>query len=632
MHQPRIGFFCLLFLMTIPLPFVLEAEAVSDPILGIIEKGDARFSQNPTQAVSFYEEALKLAVSKNQQDLAAMAYAKLGKTSFLTGDHYAALRYHRRAFEIYSGLNQKKLAAGQLSQIGQTYYFSSLGDLKEAESYFKQAIEAYRKEKDIPGAALNMNYSAYILWAKGMKNEALQMHLAALKAFEQIDDHQGSAIALSDVGFTLNSLQRYEEALGYHFRALTLEEELDDPIMMIPTLNNIGIAYQGLGDYEKALEFSQQSLKLAQEKLLPLRQKEAFGALHATYHLQGDDGNAYQALLQFHKLDEQLYLQKQEKQKLEIELSSREHERESREQWETQLKQKLSRSVSKQQRIIAVMSLVLVLMLAIVIWIVRQGISAKNAMKKKEHDFEISSKLNEVSLHELREQLQRADYNAVELTIAKTLGHALQINAREILNPTGIAKASANELGILLQRENLSRPMLLQLQQQTSEHLERLSNVIQILMRFNTTGGTSEPERFDLKLLVESSIFAAKPSLPSPSFIEFDTGSTPRWVKTRENCCLILLYQTLQIFCNQADSANVRGVKVILQESSETQTSLEFIQIVNPEKIQTSQPEETTSTADWHVITSLCEHLKIRFEKLPNKSMGEHVRFVFPRA
>ncbi len=222
----------------------------------------------------------------------------LGDSYFKIGDYPMALNEYLFCHNLLKQTQYDSIKAEVSSKIGASYYFSDQGELEKAQDFYQLAYDQFMALNNTSKAALNLNYSAYVAWAKKDYNSCLQTHQEALKLFKTNDDTVGIATASSDIGFTLNSMGHYDEALIYHFKALKLERKLNDTNMMIPTLNNIGISYLHLNQIRKALEYSGESVNLAKKLHQTRRVKEASKTLSKAYQKLGQ----YEQALSMHQL------------------------------------------------------------------------------------------------------------------------------------------------------------------------------------------------------------------------------------------------------------------------------------------------------------------------------------------
>lgn len=278
--------------------FTTKAQEYSDTlssqnrIVQDLKLGDLIVDLEPNEALKYYLKALEKALSTNDSNAMGQALVRIGDANYTIGNYGESLEKHSEALSIYKKLRIDSLEAQQLSKIGSVYYFSNQGELALALRHFELAFSKFNSLGMLDDAALNLNYSGYVEWARGNKPKSLEIHKKALDMFTELSDKKGMATALSDIGFTLNSMNEFEEALEYHFKALEIEKALGYEIMQVPTLNNIGISYQNLKKFQLSLEYSLRSLALAENRHLKLRIVEATKTLSETYELMGDFANA----------------------------------------------------------------------------------------------------------------------------------------------------------------------------------------------------------------------------------------------------------------------------------------------------------------------------------------------------
>ncbi|MFW6218047.1 MAG: tetratricopeptide repeat protein [Verrucomicrobiota bacterium] len=453
---------------------------------GLLNAEAPALEEDPEAALESYETELERAVAAGESSEIAAAHARLGEAAFLLGDHFRALTHHRAAHEIYRELGDDVRAAAALSRIGSTYYFSQAGDLDKAREAYLEAAEGFAAIGMQSEAALNLNYSAYVEWARGREKAALKIHREALDRFESIGDREGMATALSDIGFTLNSLGRHKEALDHSLRALELERELEKPLMRIPTLNNIGIAYLGLGQLEKALEFSMESYRMATERKVLMRRIEASKTMHEIYAALGRWEEAYAMLAEHKRLNDRTAVSEQARRIVEHDLSAVFRERQQRLRKESEAARILAdeRLRREQSRNLALWTvLLLAAALLIVLWRhIRSSRRANLLLAVQQRELHAKN----AALSESLEKLRQSQSEIIRMEKNATLGVLTAGAAHEINNPMNVIRGALYGIQDELESGGTADPRELRvLAEQIEAGVRRTSKIIEGLYAFS---------------------------------------------------------------------------------------------------------------------------------------------------
>ncbi|XP_050295465.1 G-protein-signaling modulator 2 isoform X2 [Anthonomus grandis grandis] len=175
------------------------------------------------EAVSYYEENLRL--MRDLGDVAAQGRAcgNLGNTHYLLGDFGEAVKYHAERLSIARQFGDKPAERRAHSNLGNSHIF--MGQFEEAAEHYQRTL-------------------------------ALAQELA---------DQAVQAQACYSLGNTYTLLRDYEKAIEYHLRHLLIAQNLNDRVGEGRACWSLGNAHASLGHHEKALEFARQHYEISRE-------------------------------------------------------------------------------------------------------------------------------------------------------------------------------------------------------------------------------------------------------------------------------------------------------------------------------------------------------------------------------
>jgi DNA-binding SARP family transcriptional activator len=181
-----------------------------------------------------------------------------------------------------------------------------LNRLEEAESHYRDALEAFAAAGDLSGEADTCLGMAEIAEHQHRIADALAYSRRALGTFRLAGDAIGEAIALCGVGWSHALLGEYHQALTVCQDALVLMPELGLREGEAATWNSLGYAHHGLAGHQQAAICFQRALGLY--RALGDRYFEA-GALTSLGDVQlsaGDSGAARRAWAQALRILEEI--------------------------------------------------------------------------------------------------------------------------------------------------------------------------------------------------------------------------------------------------------------------------------------------------------------------------------------
>ena len=241
------------------LPYSLGKERVRI-LIGLAE---ALSTSNPDKALSYGEEAYKLAHSENDLELMAKSQKMIGFAYFYSYNFLKAADYLKQSLDIYKQLGDENNEAKISQNIGLAYLQANQYD--SSEIYLQQAytlFENLEEPKEIAYCHTNLGLLHYF---KGEYATALDHYNQASEIYKEINDPVNHANLLNRIGMTYWSLGINDKALAFALQSVKEREKIDKPAKLATGYNNIGAIYKDMGELEKALEYFRKALSIYQQ-------------------------------------------------------------------------------------------------------------------------------------------------------------------------------------------------------------------------------------------------------------------------------------------------------------------------------------------------------------------------------
>lgn len=208
-------------------------------------------------------ETLKTKLSALQGTAKIDCLIELANRCMLYSEYQTGLDYARRAHDFAVESNATRHVADSLMQIG-AFHLHKMNGL-EAEKYYFQALELYRKANDSVGEA-NCQYKLGVyFWIHGANEKSIERFQTALASFQELAIKNEISACLTYVGRNLVELSKFEEALDYYFEALEITRTSKNSRQTIKLLNEIGNAFFELQRFDESLWYYEEALLLIEE-------------------------------------------------------------------------------------------------------------------------------------------------------------------------------------------------------------------------------------------------------------------------------------------------------------------------------------------------------------------------------
>lgn len=239
-------------------------------------------NNEPHQALSYGEEAIKLAKKVNWEKGEATGFRHLGVIYMNLGDYPKALECLNHSMKIFEKIHNKLGMARCLKIIGDIYI--RLSDIPRAQEYLGKALKIYEEANNKSEIAVLLNSIGSTYSNRSDFMTALEYHEKALKISEEIGDKYVMALNLGNIGQIYEMLCNFPRALENYQKILMIHEELGDKQMIAEDMINIGDIFSDISDDQKALDYYEKSLMISEE----------LGNKSLAAHTMSRIGNIYQ--------------------------------------------------------------------------------------------------------------------------------------------------------------------------------------------------------------------------------------------------------------------------------------------------------------------------------------------------
>jgi len=176
----------------------------------------------------------------------------------------------RRAVEAAEKKDDKKALAGAFHNLG--IVLENLGDLDEAEKFYKESLKISEEIGDRVSIAASLHQLGNIFLGRGDLDEAEKFYRESLKISEEIGARVSIAASLHQLGNIFLGRGDLDEAEKYYKKSLKIREEIGDRASIALSLGQLGRVYEQREDFRKALRLFLSALFIFEKLGLPERE------------------------------------------------------------------------------------------------------------------------------------------------------------------------------------------------------------------------------------------------------------------------------------------------------------------------------------------------------------------------
>lgn len=255
------------------------------------------------KALTLFDETKNGYYVAKTKNVIGLIYKQLAIYDKALENFYASRKYFERT-------NDTVLLIGSEINIGQ--FYNETGKYTAAKQLFKQVIKTLNsaikitvsKRKELLAAAYN-NYGIS-LQNSGDREHALVVYEQSLELKKQLRDFIGVSKTLNNIGSLYMETEENTKAKGYFFESLQIKRNIHSKAGIANSYLNIGEYYMHIKDYVKGEIYFDSCLRELEQLNIPSLQASAYYNLSIAQRKQGKDAQAFESLMQFGQLNQQL--------------------------------------------------------------------------------------------------------------------------------------------------------------------------------------------------------------------------------------------------------------------------------------------------------------------------------------
>ncbi|MEL6557715.1 MAG: tetratricopeptide repeat protein [Bacteroidota bacterium] len=215
--------------------------------------------ENPDEAISHLQQALKLAEDISYQTGVVNSYLALGYFLEINSEYDSALAIFRKAESMSDVLKKRALLLESLTGQGMT--LRSLSQWEDAISIILQCIEiAMQEPVDSLIISNNYNHLGNIYSDQNQFEEALDYYQKCVSFIQGRE--RKTAIVTMNIGLIHYRLEDYEKATQYFLECLAIAERIDAKLVTAHGYQKIGMVKRIMNEPEAAKNYYRQAINL----------------------------------------------------------------------------------------------------------------------------------------------------------------------------------------------------------------------------------------------------------------------------------------------------------------------------------------------------------------------------------
>jgi tetratricopeptide (TPR) repeat protein len=255
----------------------------------------------PDSAITVSQKALDWAEKLNYDRGKAWAYNRLGLGYFQKSNYPIALEHTQKGLVLFEKVGVKNGIAISYNNIGIIYFEQA--NFKTALEYYLKALEKFEEIKNMKrGISVSYTNIGRTYTELGDYSLALEYHLRALKLNEEIKEALIISLSLTQIGKVYIKQKNYALGLSYLGKSLKIQEKTKDKPGIIQNLIALATIYYENKDYDLAISKASEALDLAKSINALIFVKESSLIIYQSHK----ENKNYEAALTYFELAKQM--------------------------------------------------------------------------------------------------------------------------------------------------------------------------------------------------------------------------------------------------------------------------------------------------------------------------------------
>jgi two-component system, sensor histidine kinase and response regulator len=217
-------------------------------------------SNSLTNALTYADEAIKLAELLDNKSRLALAYNTKGVAYDYAGNYKKATEYYYQALKIWESTRDSTGLSSVYNNVGSIYNVQ--GNFDKASEFYNKSLNISLALKDSGSIAKSYNNLGSIYQQKGELNKALSFILKGLNLKKKTSDKTSIILSLNNVGYLYSDLGEWRKAITYHREALQMEDSNAITLNKAYSLYGLAQAYLFGKEPKRALNYALQNFEI----------------------------------------------------------------------------------------------------------------------------------------------------------------------------------------------------------------------------------------------------------------------------------------------------------------------------------------------------------------------------------
>ena len=270
----------------------------------LIDLGSAFIRNNPDTAELIAHQVLDISGNLNYTRGSARAITLLGNIYRLKGEMKEAEKYYKKAINLYTRSPYLKDLAITLNNYG--IALEAERKYKEAFIHYDSALRVFTSIQDTAWMADTYLNLAIFYWYQSNFKESFLSYNQSLELFELAGDSNSIAMVHANLSIIQKYLGNYELAIDNLYKALPVFESNNDLLSVSQCYLNIGAVYSELSEYTKSKKNTQLALKILEKSGYKEEIMKARHNLGVNYADLKDLDSAFYCFRESHNLAKEL--------------------------------------------------------------------------------------------------------------------------------------------------------------------------------------------------------------------------------------------------------------------------------------------------------------------------------------
>jgi signal transduction histidine kinase/CheY-like chemotaxis protein len=317
----------------------------------------------PDSALYYSNQALRISKNNNFHHLEVQSINYMGVA-------YRNLSVYSKAFEMY--LEALRLSEEYDDQEQRGYTLINIGNLYLYQSNFQGAVNYFIQALDQAQTLGDRRMQAYCYINLGRSYEGMAdygqaqlYYRQAIEVRQMLDDNYGVLAAKIELAETHRKEGDFDEALGLIAEIMNKEEEASNPRIFIEIYNILSRIYIAKNDPDLAMDYATRALNISRAVSSRYDEINSLENLSKSFEVKSDHKQAYEYYVDYSELNQQLFSEENIRK---IEQLKNQYESEKQEAENRFLKQQadLNQQIISRQQTIIVLSVLTIILLVIV--------------------------------------------------------------------------------------------------------------------------------------------------------------------------------------------------------------------------------------------------------------------------